>query len=78
MPYIPSDKPIKIYVGEYLVDPKNGDYDTLGIMYCSWPDGSEYRIDRYFKEVENMQENILTLVTCHGTQRTVVNAIRVE
>ena len=31
-----------------------------------------------FKEVENMQENILTLVTCHGTQRTVVNAIRVE
>lgn len=58
MPYIPSDKPIKIYVGEYLVDPKNGDCDTLGIMYYSCPDGSEYRIDRYFKEVENNFEEI--------------------
>lgn len=31
-----------------------------------------------FKKLENMEENILTLVTCHGTQRTVVNAIRVK
>lgn len=58
MPYIPSDKPIKIYVGEYLVDPKNGDYDTLGILYCVYPDGRECRIYRYFKEVENSFEEI--------------------
>lgn len=58
MPYIPSDKPIKIYVGEYLVDPKNGDCDTLGILYCVYPDGRECRIYRYFKEVENSFEEI--------------------
>lgn len=58
MPYIPSDKPIKIYVSESLVDPKNGDNDTLGILYCVYPDGRECRIDRYFKEVENSFEEI--------------------
>ena len=31
-----------------------------------------------FKQVTNMQENILTLVTCHGEERTVINAIRVK
>lgn len=31
-----------------------------------------------FKQVESPEENILTLVTCHGKQRTVVNAIRVK
>lgn len=31
-----------------------------------------------FKQVEDKEEKILTLVTCHGTQRTVVNAIRVK
>ena len=31
-----------------------------------------------FNKPENMENNILTLVTCHGTQRTVVNAIKVE
>lgn len=58
MPYMPSDKPIKIYISEALVDPKNGDYDTLAILYCVYPDGREYRIDRYFKEVENRFKEI--------------------
>ena len=31
-----------------------------------------------FNKPENMENNILTLVTCYGTQRVVVNAIRVS
>lgn len=31
-----------------------------------------------FKQVANTEENILTLVTCHGKQRTIINAIRIK
>lgn len=31
MPYIPI-KPIKVYCEDFLVDEKNGDYDTMGIL----------------------------------------------
>lgn len=31
-----------------------------------------------FNQLANTAENMLTLITCHGTQRTVVNAIRIK
>jgi hypothetical protein len=49
MPYCP-DKPIQVYCEEFLSDWKNGDFDTLGVMYAVKPDGERVNIYRYFKE----------------------------
>lgn len=58
MPYMPADKPFKIYAEDFLVDPKNGDYDTRGILYAITPSGDKVEINRYFKEVEDGFEEI--------------------
>lgn len=50
MPYFPNNKPIKVVCEDFLVDPKNGDFDTVGIFYAIEPDGSKNMINRYFKE----------------------------
>ena len=50
MPYMPSDKPYKVYCEECLTDPKNGDYDTIAVYYILKPDGEKHIINRYFKE----------------------------
>lgn len=49
MPYIPAD-PIRVYVEDFLTDPKNGDYDTVGILTIIKPNGDKMHINRYFKE----------------------------
>lgn len=48
MPYVPGD-PIKVVCKEFLVDPKNGDYDTIGILYAI-KDGEKIEINRFFAE----------------------------
>lgn len=50
MPYIPFDKGIKVVCDEFLTDPKNGDYDTIGILYYIAPEGERRDINRFFKE----------------------------
>lgn len=52
MPYIPEDKPYRVYAEQFLCDEKNGDYDTEGILYCVKPDGEKVDICRYFGEVD--------------------------
>lgn len=52
MPYIPENKPIKVYTREFLTDRKNDDFDTVAILYAIFPDGERKEINRYFKEVE--------------------------
>ena len=52
MPYWPKGDPYKVYVEEFLTDPKNGDYDTMGVLYLRTPDGEKIDISRYFKEAE--------------------------
>ena len=52
MPYMPSDKPFMVYCETFLTDPKNGDYDTKGIIYVKKPDGERVDVMRYFKENE--------------------------
>lgn len=52
MPYIPYDNPFKVYTEDFLVDPKNGDYDTRGILYAITPTGERVEINRYFKDGE--------------------------
>lgn len=54
MPYSPG-KPIKVVVEEFLVNPQNGDYDTMGVLYCLKEENGEQKrieINRYFREPE--------------------------
>ena len=54
MPYSPG-KPIKVVTEEFLVDPKNGDYDTMGVLYCLKEENGEQKrveINRFFRESE--------------------------
>ena len=48
MPYIPEK--YEVYIEEFLVDPKNGDFDTMGILSVKLPNGCRVGIGRYFKE----------------------------
>lgn len=57
MPYMPG-KPIRVVTEEFLVDPKNGDYDTMGVLYClKEEDGEQKRIEinRFFRESEGYE-----------------------
>ena len=49
MPYYPIGN-IKVYCEEFLTDERNGDFDTLGILYGIKPTGERFEINRYFKE----------------------------
>ena len=53
MPYSPASKPWYVYCSEGLSDPKNGDFDSIGIHYVIKPNGKRVNIRRFFKEVEN-------------------------
>ncbi len=52
MPYIPEDKPYRVYAEQFLYKEGNGDYDTEGILYCVKPDGEKIDIYKYFGEVD--------------------------
>ena len=52
MPYMPGD-PIKVYCKDLLTDPKNGDFDTVGIFYAVKEENGEQKqteINRFFRE----------------------------
>ena len=53
MPYRPASKPWYVYCTEGLSDPKNGDFDSIGIHYVIKPNGKRVNIRRFFKEGEN-------------------------
>lgn len=50
MPYLPSVKKFRVFREEFLVDPKNGDYDTIALLWIETPDGKKVELNRYFKE----------------------------
>ena len=52
MPYSPASTPWRVYCTEGLIDPKNGDFDSIGIHYVLKPDGERVEIQRFFKEGE--------------------------
>lgn len=52
MPYMPLDSPIEVYCEDFLANPKNGDFDTVGLLYLVTPNGERIIIDKYFKEGE--------------------------
>ena len=48
MPYMPASKSYKFVTTDFLVDPKNGDFDTVGALYLIKPDGERVEVNRYF------------------------------
>lgn len=58
MPYYPAAKPFVVYCTEGLSDPKNGDFDTIGVWYVLKPDGDKDVIERFFKELPDGWEEI--------------------
>lgn len=52
MPYIPEDKPYKVYTDDfyYLHPDAVGEYDHKAYLYMIRPDGTKECIDRYFAE----------------------------
>lgn len=50
MPYMPTDRPYKVYCEDILTDPKNGDFDSVAIFYIDTPEGDRVQVNRYFKE----------------------------
>ena len=60
MPYMPGE-PIKVYCEEFLTDKKNGDFDTVGVLYAFKEENGEpkkIKINRFFREpFENEEES---------------------
>jgi hypothetical protein len=50
MPYMPDKGTFTVYAEDFLVDPTNGDYDTVGYLYARNPVGEKIEIGRYFKD----------------------------
>ena len=50
MPYMPNNKPDIIVRDDLLIDRKNGDYDTIAILYIRRANGEKVEVNRYFKE----------------------------
>ena len=50
MPYWPKSKGYVLHAEEFLLDPANGDYDTVGYLYAIDPDGEKVKINKYFAE----------------------------
>lgn len=49
MPYCPG-KGFTVYCTDCLSDPKNGDFDTVAVLYAIKGDGERLEINRFFKE----------------------------
>lgn len=58
LPYFPSTKPMTVYVEEFLFDEKNGDFDTVGILYAVKADGERVKINRYLAETPSGFQDI--------------------
>lgn len=52
MPYMPSNKSDVIVCDELLTDRKNGDFDTLAVLFIQRFNGEKVEVNRYFKEGE--------------------------
>lgn len=50
LPYMPNSRPDVIVCDELLTDRKNGDYDTIAILYVKRANGEKVEVNRYFKE----------------------------
>ena len=56
MPYMPGE-PFYVAREDFLTDPKNGDFDTMGVLYFTHGDRKQ-DINRFFKETETSWDEI--------------------
>lgn len=47
-PYMPTDKPFRIYTEDFMAHEKNGDFDTVRALYLIKPNGELVEVNRYF------------------------------
>lgn len=58
MPYWPPTGKYKVFFDEFLVDPKNGDFDTVAALYLITPDGERIEINRFWTEKDGKMVEI--------------------
>lgn len=75
MPYFPESKPFVVHCEEFLTDPKNGDFDTVGILYVIKPDDERVEINRFFKEGE---DDFVEIASCEYEMRRKMHEERLE
>ena len=56
MPYMPASRSYKIVTTDFLVDPKNGDFDTMALFTLTKPNGEKIEVNRYFRSPEEGEE----------------------
>lgn len=77
MPYMPNNKADVIVCDELLTDRKNGDYDTMAILYIQRANGEKVEVNRYFKEGDTSFVEI-SLEEYKERERTAEERIRIE
>lgn len=58
-PYMPTKEKYIAYVTDFLVDPANGDFDTMNLVSVKLPNGEVRPINLYYKE-ENGRWSLIT------------------
>lgn len=58
-PYMPTKEKYIVYVTEFLMDPANGDFDTLNLVSVKLPTGDARPLNLYYKE-ENGRWSLIT------------------
>lgn len=53
LPYYPSTKRYGVAIEDFLVDPDNGDFDTIGVLYIIKPDGEKEEVGEYYHETKD-------------------------
>lgn len=59
-PYMPTKEKYIAYVTDFLMDPANGDFDTMNLISVKLPTGEVRPINLYYKE-ENGRWSLITL-----------------
>lgn len=50
LPYYPNVHKYRIYTEDFLIDRKNGDFDTKAFLYCITPEGERVDINLFYAE----------------------------
>ena len=74
MPYMPGE-PFYVACEDFLTDPKNGDFDTMGVLYFTHGDHKQ-DINRFFKETETSWDEITKRE--YLERKVIANALKEE
>ena len=58
-PYMPTKEKYIVYITEFLMDPANGDFDTMNLVSVKLPTGDARPLNLYYKE-ENGRWSLIT------------------